>query len=107
MGEVFLAEHTILEKKVAIKALHGYVATNEATVRRFYREAQTAGNLSHPNIVTIFDADEDPEAQISFIAMEFIEGQSLQQLLDGDRIFTPEETLEIVLQIAGFFGKVL
>lgn len=108
MGIVYKGKDPRIGRIVALKTIHpGAVLSKneqEEFYERFYREAQTAGNLSHPNIVTIFDADEDPEAKISFIAMEFIEGQSLQQLLDGDRIFTPEETLQIVLQIAEGLG---
>jgi len=108
MGIVYKARDPRIGRVVALKTIHpGTVLSKDEQkefYERFYREAQTAGNLSHPNIVTIFDADEDPEAEISFIAMEFIEGQSLQQLLDGDRIFTPEETLKIVLQIAEGLG---
>lgn len=108
MGIVYKGQDPRINRIVALKTIHpGTVLSKDEQkefYERFYREAQTAGNLSHPNIVTIFDADEDPEAKISFIAMEFIDGQSLQQLLDGDRIFTPQETLAIVLQIAEGLG---
>ncbi len=104
MGIVYKGKDPRIGRVVALKTIHPGTALSKDEQKefyeRFYREAQTAGNLSHPNIVTIFDADEDPEAKISFIAMEFIEGQSLQQMLDGDKIFTPVETLQIVLQIA-------
>ncbi len=108
MGIVYKGKDPRIGRVVALKTIHPGTALSKDEQKefyeRFYREAQTAGNLSHPNIVTIFDADEDPEAKISFIAMEFIEGQSLQQLLDGDRIFTPEETLQVVVQIADGLG---
>jgi serine/threonine-protein kinase len=104
MGIVYKGKDPRIGRVVALKTIHPGTALSKDEQKefyeRFYREAQTAGNLSHPNIVTIFDADEDREANISFIAMEFIEGQSLQQLLDGDKIFTPLETLKIVVQIA-------
>ncbi len=108
MGIVYKGKDPRIGRVVALKTIHPGTALSKDEQKefyeRFYREAQTAGNLSHPNIVTIFDADEDHEAKISFIAMEFIEGQSLQQLLDGDRIFTADETLKIVLQIAEGLG---
>jgi|GEM_PF-802204 len=108
MGIVYKGKDPRIGRIVALKTIHPGAGLSKDEQKefyeRFYREAQTAGNLSHPNIVTIFDADEDPEEKISFIAMEFIEGQSLQQLLDGDRIFRPEETLNIVLQIAEGLG---
>ena len=55
---------------------------------RFVREAQTAGILSHPNIVTIHDIGEEVETQISFIAMEYIEGKTLKGLLMEKAAFT-------------------
>jgi len=108
MGIVYKAKDPRINRIVALKTIHPGTALSGSEEKeffeRFHREAQTAGNLSHPNIVTIFDADEDPEQKISFIAMEYIDGESLQELLDGDKIFTPEEAIHITVQIADGLG---
>ncbi|HEV8231259.1 MAG TPA: protein kinase, partial [Thermoanaerobaculia bacterium] len=67
---------------------------------RFVREAQTAGILSHPNIVTIHDIGEDPETQTSFIAMEYIEGKNIKTLLAEKTRFPFEQVSEIVAEVA-------
>ena len=64
------------------------------------REAQTAGILSHPNIVTIHDIGEDAETQTSFIAMEYIEGKNLKMLLSEKTKFQFEQISEMIAEIA-------
>jgi serine/threonine protein kinase len=81
MGQVFLAHDPKIERQVAIKTIVLPPGTSQEeaqeTSRRFLREAQAAGRLLHPNIVTIFDVGED--GGVSFIAMEFIEGETLEK----------------------------
>jgi predicted Ser/Thr protein kinase len=102
MGQVFLANDPKIDRKVAIKTivLPPGTSAEEAheTSQRFLREAQAAGKLLHPGIVTIFDVGE--EAGVSFIAMEYIEGETLERFTRPDRLLPPARTLEIISQAA-------
>jgi serine/threonine protein kinase len=77
MGEVYRAKDTRLERVVAIKVLPYGVGALPQTLERFQREAQAASALNHPNICTIYDVGAEPP----FIAMELLEGETLQQRL--------------------------
>src|SRR5437667_2804393 len=77
MGEVYLAEDTLLRRLVAIKILTGDYTQNEERLHRFEREAYAASSLNHPNIVTIYEIGS--EAEFHFIATEFVDGASLRQ----------------------------
>src|SRR5256884_3490789 len=77
MGEVYLAEDTRLNRKVALKILPADLAANQDRMRRFIQEAQAAAALNHPNIAHIYEIGE--EAGTHFIAMEFIDGATLRE----------------------------
>jgi eukaryotic-like serine/threonine-protein kinase len=81
MGEVYLAEDTELNRKVAIKILPPEVVSDKERMRRFVQEAKAAAALNHPNIAHIYEIGET--AELRFIAMEFIDGQTLRQLIHG------------------------
>src|SRR6266567_2104806 len=76
MGEVYLAQDTKLDRKVALKILPADVAANEDRMRRFVQEAKSASALNHPNIITIYEIDQVDS--VYFIASEFIDGQTLR-----------------------------
>src|SRR5215470_4932361 len=104
MGVVYLAKDPVIGRMVAIKTIRmTNVGDDDSEVRefreRFVREAQTAGILSHPNIVTIHDIGEDTESRTSFIAMEYIEGRNLKTLLADKKKFSWEEVADLIAQI--------
>ena len=79
MGVVYKARDPIINRLVALKVIKANVADNPALLERFYREAQSAGSLQHPNIVTIYEMGE--EGGIPFIAMQLVDGQNLGNLI--------------------------
>src|SRR5262245_18590283 len=81
MGEVYLAEDTELHRKVALKVLPADVVTNNDRMRRFKQEATAAAALNHPNIAHIYEIGES--AGTRFIAMEFVDGLTLRELIHG------------------------
>jgi serine/threonine protein kinase/Tol biopolymer transport system component len=97
MGEVYKARDVRLERFVAIKVLPSEVASDPERLRRFEREARAASALNHPNILTVHDVG--TENSVSFIAMEFIEGRTLRELLTEGPLPT-RNLLEIAVQIA-------
>ena len=81
MGEVYLAEDTGLHRKVALKVLPADLASNQDRMRRFEQEASAAAALNHPNIAHIYEIGEHDGTH--FIAMEFIDGQTLRECIHG------------------------
>ncbi len=79
MGSVYLCEHTLMRRRVAIKVLPTSRAAETSAVERFYREARAVAALDHPNIVRAYDIDQDDK--LHFIVMEYIDGASLQEIV--------------------------
>lgn len=97
MGEVYLAEDTKLDRRVALKLLPPEFAKNETRMSRFVREAKAASALNHPNIITIYEIGTNDHA--NFISTEFIEGETLKNRIN----FNPPDiqtALDIAVQIA-------
>ncbi|HKY04352.1 MAG TPA: serine/threonine-protein kinase, partial [Blastocatellia bacterium] len=98
MGEVYLAEDTRLNRKVALKLLPENFTRDAERLRRFTQEARAASALNHPNIITIYDIGQVDSTH--FIASEFIEGRSLREQRRQTRMQLGE-VLDAAVQIAG------
>jgi serine/threonine protein kinase len=102
MGVVFLGRDPVIGRRVALKTIRATGEDDSETrefTERFLREAQAAGTLSHPNIVTIHDVGEEVETGTSFIAMEYVEGKNLKQLLKDKVSFSYDRIAEIVTNV--------
>ncbi|EQD43081.1 serine/threonine protein kinase with PASTA sensor(s), partial [mine drainage metagenome] len=98
MAQVFRARDRLLDRPVAIKVLFPELSVDRAFVERFRREAQAAANLSHPNIVPVFDWGEDGGTY--FIVMEFVDGQPLSAVLRASGPLPPTRVAEIGTHVA-------
>jgi len=102
MGTVYLGKDPKINRQVAIKTVRFDDDVDEATMKatkdRFFREAESAGNLNHPNIIKIFDAGEDNE--ISYIAMELLEGEDLKKYTEKTNLLPMRIVVEYCIKIA-------
>lgn len=98
MAVVYKARCTLLNRIVAVKILRQQFSIDEDFVRRFRREAQAAASLSHPNIVGIYDVGQDKETY--FIVMEYVQGETLKDLIQREAPLEPARAVTIVRQIA-------
>jgi len=97
MAQVYKARDNILGRIVAVKVLRDQFTTDEQFVARFRREAQAAANLTHPNIVNVYDVGQDGD--LHYIVMEFIAGQSLKELITRNAPLPIEQAISIGAQI--------
>jgi serine/threonine protein kinase len=102
MGEVYLAQDTELNRKVAIKVLPADLATNQDRMRRFKQEATAAAALNHPNIAHIYEIGEADG--VNFIAMEFVDGKTLREKIHGEK-GELKALLKHLLQVAEGLAK--
>jgi serine/threonine-protein kinase len=102
MAEVYLAHDQLLDRRVALKMLFPELSTDPSFVERFRREAQAVANLSHPNIVSVYDWGE--EGGTYFIVMEFIDGQPLSQVIRGGGPLLPDRAADIGAEVAAALG---
>ncbi|MEY2451490.1 MAG: eukaryotic-like serine/threonine-protein kinase [Acidimicrobiaceae bacterium] len=102
MADVFLARDQLLDRPVAVKVLFPEFATDPNFVERFRREAQSAANLNHPNIVSVYDWGQ--EQGTYFIVMEYIEGRSLADILRTEGPLHPQRAAEVASDIAAALG---
>ena len=103
MGIVYLAKDPLIGRLVALKTIRLQNSDDDEAKefqQRFVREAQAAGILNHPSIVTVHDIGQDDATGVSFIAMEYVEGQNLKEILAQGRPLTFEQIGEIIGQIA-------
>jgi serine/threonine-protein kinase len=106
MGTVFLGRDTAINRMVAIKAIPLASEFSDAELvearARFFREAETAGRLNHPNIVTIYDVGE--ERGLAYIAMEYLKGRHLSDYAKPDTLMEPRKVLEVIGRTAEALG---
>src|SRR5213594_3855658 len=102
MGEVYLAQDTRLDRKVALKILPAEVASNRDRMERFVREAKSAAALNHPNIAHIYEIGESEG--VHFIAMEYVDGETLREKIHRDKAPLPK-LLKYLTQVAGGLAK--
>ncbi len=104
MGIVYLAKDPLIGRLVALKTIRAAVHADDDETKefqqRFIREAQAAGILNHPAIVTVHDIGQDDASGVSFIAMEYVEGNNLKEVLNQGRTLTFEQIAEIIAQVA-------
>jgi serine/threonine-protein kinase len=106
MGTVYLGRDTAINRMVAIKAIPLASEFSESELAearaRFFREAETAGRLNHPNIVTIYDVGE--ERGLAYIAMEYLKGRHLSDYTTPDTLLEPRKVLDLVARTAQALG---
>src|SRR3989440_9778757 len=97
MADVFLAEDDQLGRKVALKLLYRRFSEDPGFVERFRREAQSAAGLQHPNVVSVYDRGSYDDTY--YIAMEYLPGRSLKQLIRQEAPLDPVRAIDITIQI--------
>jgi TonB family protein len=102
MGAVYKAFDPLIKRTLAIKTIRLDIPRNspqyKSFIERFYHEARISGTLSHPNIVTLFDIGE--EQGIPYLAMEFVEGETIASMIERGVRFPPEKVISLVSQVA-------
>jgi serine/threonine-protein kinase len=99
MGRIYLAEHVKMGRRCAIKVLHPSIAADAEAIARFNREAANASRIDHPNVAAIYDFGETHDGLL-YLAMQFIEGQTLGDLVKANGALSPWRTAEIIRQAA-------
>ena len=94
MADVYLAVDSVLKRQVAIKVLRGELNNDPVNLKRFQREASAITNLSHPNIVEVYDVGEDH--QRNYIVMEYVPGKTLKKLIKARGALHPDEAINII-----------
>jgi len=97
-GTLYLAEHRAMQRQVALKLLHQDKVDSRISLERFYREGRVTASLNHPNIVKLYDFAEEGDQPC--LMMEYVEGQTLQQILHATGPFPIEKAIEHIRQAA-------
>lgn len=107
MGKVYLAEQRIGNtfRKVAIKVLHVDLARDPEIVARFYREAEIVVQLTHPNTIMFYDFGRVEKENFLYIVMEYVEGESLEKVIEREGPIHPQRAIQIVTQICGSLNE--
>ncbi|HRN28102.1 MAG TPA: protein kinase, partial [Terrimesophilobacter sp.] len=97
MATVYQATDLRLDRRVALKVMHGHLADDSQYMMRFIQEARSAARLAHPNVVNVFDQGQDGD--IAYLVMEYLPGITLRELLKDRPVLTNEQALEIMESI--------
>jgi Tol biopolymer transport system component/tRNA A-37 threonylcarbamoyl transferase component Bud32 len=100
MGEVYEAEDLDLHERIAIKIVRAGIAQDPRAMERFRRESQLSRKVTHPNVCRIFDIELPPDADLTFITMEFLDGETLSDRVKRAGRMTTAEAFPIVVQMA-------
>ncbi|MGC1274361.1 MAG: protein kinase [Planctomycetaceae bacterium] len=100
MSAVYLAEHTLMRRRCAIKVLPQKRINDSSYLGRFYREAQAIASLDHPNIVRAYDVDHETKDDIHFLVMEYVEGRSLHEVIQQDGVLSFVQAADYCRQAA-------
>ena len=102
MGVVYVGEQQMgsTVRKVAVKTLHPHLSNDPSVMTRFHRECGTVAQLEHPNTIKFYDFGATADGTL-YIAMEFVKGTSLDQVIEGQGAMAPERALKIMKQICG------
>jgi serine/threonine-protein kinase len=98
MGAVYEAEHIHMKKRFALKVLHRSMSQDPEVVARFEREAVAAGRLSHPGVVAATDFGRLPDDSF-YLALEFVDGRPLTEVLEECVVFSPERAFQVAFQV--------
>ena len=102
MAVVYKAQDTLLNRVVAVKVLRESFAADPTFQARFQREAQSAANLTHPNIVTVYDVGQDTGRH--YIVMEFVDGEDLKHIIRGEAPLAVQRAVDITVQMCAALG---
>ncbi|MBW2732782.1 MAG: protein kinase [Deltaproteobacteria bacterium] len=103
MGAVYVAQHEMIGRRAAIKVLHQGVGADASLVERFFDEARAANRVEHPGIVEIYDCGVD-ETLGPYLVMELLEGESLLQYLNRERVLDTDFLIRLVVEVADAVG---
>ena len=102
MGVVYEAFDPFVQRTVAIKVAHAAGDMDDATKQKhregFFAEVYSAGRMHHPSVVSVYDAGQEDD--LNYIVMEFVDGQTLQEYVTGDRSLTPNQIVDVIYQCA-------
>jgi serine/threonine-protein kinase len=102
MATVYLATDLRLERRVAVKVMHGHLADDSQFKQRFIQEARSAARLAHPNVVNVFDQGQDHES--AYLVMEYLPGITLRDLLEEYGSLTPQQMIDITEAVLSGLG---
>lgn len=101
MGEVYLARHMLLHREIALKIMTNEISVNNPVyAKRFIREAKLATRINSENFIAVHDVGKDLNSNTLFIAMEYVHGKNISEIIKSDGTFSEREILEIALKIS-------